>query len=907
MKKLFVFVLMVAMVIACGPKEDPEIAVTGVSLSRSAVTLEVGGTSNLTATVQPSNATNKAVSWSTSNQSVATVKNGTVTAVAEGTATITATAGGKSATCSVTVNKKVVAITSVVLDKAEVELEPGGTVTLTASVKPDDATDKSVTWTTSDASIVTVENGTVTAVAEGSVTITAKAGDKEAICQVTVKKSEEERIKTALMKIYDAMDGPNWRITGKWDTSKGLYSWQGVDWNETTRELKLIFNGDFGLKGEFPDCFDELTSLVRFFVQDEPGVTGTLPPSFQKLKNLGELVINGTSMTSLPDIFSGMPLWSVFIGSNPMTGSLPESLGESDGYLGERSEGHYPSLRIENNDFTGDVPESWLRLSSRVIIYTHKLSGQIPDYFYTADDPGYWINSYINHGFVMGDDDYRKIYPFVVKDRDIPGFWPKREIKDLITGKPIPYDDIVSNNKATVMYRWGSWCPYSAALLPQLKRMHEKYHDAGLEVIMRPAWGDDKGENLFRDYIMDNGYDIWYNFSSKSADISFSEEAALGNGAMPFANVIDNKGNIIFSTSHDVSDPSRGRFNHIPFFDLIPFLEGIFGPLEDDEVYSSTDYSQDGNVKSLQTAKEGKGINIVFMGDAYTDKDIKDGSYINLMRSAMEEFFKIEPYKTFRDRFNVYAVNVVSKNGRTGEGYSTALGAKAVGTSISINTAGEDKSFEYALKVPGIKDKKNLLICVLVNSSSLRGITSMIESLQSGVAWCSSGSNVPEAFGALVRHEAGGHGFAFLGDEYSTSSGTPGKALIDEYNRLYSKYGWYSNLDFTNDPSKVKWNYFLTDERYKDQVGIFEGAGGPFSTGIYRPSEDSIMNHNVEYYNAPSRWAIYKRIMELSGEEASFEKFLEYDAVNRDKKQSSAPRTRSIVEWEPDAPPVVRP
>ena len=91
MKKLFVFLLTVAMVIACGPKEDPEIAVTGVSLSPTTVTLDVGGTSNLTATVQPSNATNKSVNWSTSNQSVATVNNGTVTAVGEGTATITAT------------------------------------------------------------------------------------------------------------------------------------------------------------------------------------------------------------------------------------------------------------------------------------------------------------------------------------------------------------------------------------------------------------------------------------------------------------------------------------------------------------------------------------------------------------------------------------------------------------------------------------------------------------------------------------------------------------------------------------------------------------------------------------------------------------------------------------------------
>jgi thiol-disulfide isomerase/thioredoxin len=69
-----------------------------------------------------------------------------------------------------------------------------------------------------------------------------------------------------------------------------------------------------------------------------------------------------------------------------------------------------------------------------------------------------------------------------------------RDIKDLITGETIPYKDIIAKNKATVIYRWGSWCTYSAALLPQLRRMHEKYHAAGLEVIMRTAWGDPEGE-----------------------------------------------------------------------------------------------------------------------------------------------------------------------------------------------------------------------------------------------------------------------------------------------------------------------------------------------------------------------------------------------------------------------------
>ncbi|MBP5693564.1 MAG: hypothetical protein J6W86_07650, partial [Bacteroidales bacterium] len=127
----------------------------------------------------------------------------------------------------------------------------------------------------------------------------------------------------------------------------------------------------------------------------------------------------------------------------------------------------------------------------------------------------------------------------------------------------------------------------------------------------------------------------------------------------------------------------------------------------------------------------------------------------------------------------------------------------------------------------------------------------------------------------------GGHAFGFLGDEYATNfSASPTQEMIDEYNRLYKAYGWYSNIDFTNDPKKVKWADFLSDSRYKDEVGIYEG-GINLGKGVYRPSQNSMMNQNEEYFNAPSRWAIYKRIMELSGETPSFSKFLEYDAINR--------------------------
>ena len=168
--------------------QNQKVAVSGVSLNKTSVTLTEGESEMLTATVKPDNATDMTVTWTSSDASIAKVENGKVTAVKAGSATITAKAGDKTATCTVTVNKKVVAVTSVALNKTELTLTEGDSETLTATVKPDDATDKTVTWTTSDASIATVDaNGKVTAVKAGLATITAKAGDKSATCKVTVK------------------------------------------------------------------------------------------------------------------------------------------------------------------------------------------------------------------------------------------------------------------------------------------------------------------------------------------------------------------------------------------------------------------------------------------------------------------------------------------------------------------------------------------------------------------------------------------------------------------------------------------------------------------------------------------------------------------------------------------------
>lgn len=166
---------------------DKYVAVEEVTLNHTTVDLVEGDRLTLSATITPANATNKIVAWSSSNTAVASVdKNGEVTAVAAGTANITAKVGGKEATCIINVEKKIVAVSGIMLNHTSDSLAVGKSLTLTATVVPEDATDKSVIWTTSDNTVATVANGLVTAVKAGTVTITATAGDYSAICTIIV-------------------------------------------------------------------------------------------------------------------------------------------------------------------------------------------------------------------------------------------------------------------------------------------------------------------------------------------------------------------------------------------------------------------------------------------------------------------------------------------------------------------------------------------------------------------------------------------------------------------------------------------------------------------------------------------------------------------------------------------------
>lgn len=181
------------LLISCGQEKEP-VSVTGISLSPTLLEIIEGDIRTLSVNISPSNADNKSVSWTSTQPAVASVQEGTVTAHKEGTATIIVTTadGGKTATCTVNVAPSYVAVSEVSLNHSTLELLEGESTTLSATILPEKATNKNVIWTSSDTSVIIVDNGKVTAIKEGTatITVTTEDGNKSATCEVTVLHDE---------------------------------------------------------------------------------------------------------------------------------------------------------------------------------------------------------------------------------------------------------------------------------------------------------------------------------------------------------------------------------------------------------------------------------------------------------------------------------------------------------------------------------------------------------------------------------------------------------------------------------------------------------------------------------------------------------------------------------------------
>lgn len=304
------------------------------------------------------------------------------------------------------------------------------------------------------------------------------------------------------------------------------------------------------------------------------------------------------------------------------------------------------------------------------------------------------------------------------------------------------------------------------------------------------------------------------------------------------------------------------------------------------------EYDEDG-VIPMQQATRGNngGIDIVFVGDGYDAEDIAKGTYFTNMQEEMEYFFAVEPYKTYKDYFNVSAAVAMSYE-------SGVLDSpdKWRNTKFSITYGVSDNG---RLSVPfedigsyiltGVTDcpittenvGRSLIICV-PNSDAYEGLTALYSD-GSAIAVCPmSRMSYPNDARGIIQHEAGGHGWAKLADEYIYHRAYIQNCHciccghVDALEGMHAM-GWGRNLSFNGKYGKVEWKHLIPHANYSDIVDIYEG-GFMHALGVYRSEVNSCMNNNVPYFSTWSRQLAVERIKWAAGETFTFDDFVANDS-----------------------------
>lgn len=300
----------------------------------------------------------------------------------------------------------------------------------------------------------------------------------------------------------------------------------------------------------------------------------------------------------------------------------------------------------------------------------------------------------------------------------------------------------------------------------------------------------------------------------------------------------------------------------------------------------SYDYDED-EVITLQKATRGNGVNLVFLGDGYNNKDIANGTYLKDMKQQMEYFFGVEPYTTYRDYFNVYTAIALSQESGVGTVntlcYNKFETTFTGGASLMCNT---NDVFKYALRMPTVNsgNLNQTLIVLTPNTTDYGGVTSMWADGSAIAITPKSADDYPYDSRGIVQHEAGGHGFGKLGDEYIYHNAFISSCKCfccpheEEFNAAKAN-GWYENLSLTAKMHEVPWSHLIFNDKYSAVVDIYEG-GFMHNRGVFRSELNSCMNNNIPYFSTISREAIVKRIKQYAGETYSFDEFVKNDNPN---------------------------
>lgn len=746
----------------------------------------------------------------------------------------------------------------------------------------------------------------------------------------------EQRVteKNTLIELYNSGEGNQWPdyTSSNWCTDKPVSEWHGVTTNasgfikslqisdyhgilpESLGSLKflekLYVTGQF--TGSLPESLADLKNLEVIHIESqeiisdiyEDGLTASNNFQWEKLANLKELTIRGQNLFgNIPEKigtldkleilnlstnkFSGIiptsicqlqNLKSLNLESNLLSGSIPNEIGNLISLEELNLKGHSTLDRYENlpdytNSFSGSIPSTIGQITNLkyLTLDGNHLSGNIPDEIYDLTN---LVGLDLSFNNLTGQISHKigNLQGLLSLDLgsnmmsgSLPDeLWTLSNLASLCLSSNFERYGVILTNKNE----------FSGELSSQISNLINlrelKIVNCGLSGEI--PLGLTSLKNLYSLKMNNNDFTGCIPDEFKDME-SLSMFWCQGNKLSGYI--------------------SEGFVSTMNQKNMYSSMQWIIGPQQDGytftyDLYESSDYSHHKEVKILNHATKGNGINIVLIGDGFVDTEINNGIYDNVMSLMNEAIFDIEPFRSFREYFNVYQITLVSKNNATsGE------------TVLKIQP---DVMFIYTLDktnllgivdelIPNLKHDDLTISIATPFSSTRRGCCYFVnpESQSStglglGVAITQYTDDI-ESFQSTIRHEVIGHGFGKLGDEYADrgyQSVAPDaeRDLINNYHNL----NWYANIDIVSDPAQILWHRFLELQEYINSgVGIFEG-GDTYANGVWRPTQDSIMkNSSFGIFNAPSREAIFKRINYLAFGDSwvyDFNDFIEWDSKN---------------------------
>lgn len=653
---------------------------------------------------------------------------------------------------------------------------------------------------------------------------------------------------------------------------------------ESLEYIAFSFSSIGAEGGDIEIEFDENGNIISPD-NDVNEISGEIPQSICNLKNLTTFDAGCNKLSgSIPEELWSIPTLTVLqLDGNYLTGELPPAIGNAK---------NLRVLWLQNNHFTGNIPNEICKLTNLEELFLGN-SGAVAG----LGEYGKEQYNLFTGELPTNISDLHKLRQFTAECLQLTGSIPD----GLWNIQTLEWADLsanyfkgklstqIGNAKSLKSLRLGNnnisgYIPNELYQLQNLKVFRIGNYDIFNILIMdnEKQWNTIEGE--ISEEISNLRNLSEFDICNNNITGNFPEYFATNPNMKGYSPIlVYNKMSGVISEDILSSDNWKSWSN--PELHILQQQEGYGFTLS---LYSSTDYSKDGEVITLQQATIGNGIDIVLMGDGYSDRLITNGTYNNTMKLAMEKLFSVEPYKSYREYFNVYAVKVVSANEVYTPGAQTALSCYfGDGTLVGGN---DQQVFNYAQKAITTERMDEALLVVMMNSTNYAGTCYMYNPSTGNYSNGVSISYFPvgadeTALEQIIHHEAAGHGFAKLADEYAYEDmGTVPTDYVAEIKEQQTNWGWWKNVDFTNDPSSIRWSKFINDTRYaNDGLDAYEG-GLTYWTGVWRSTENSIMRYNTGGFNAPSREAIYYRINKLAyGEDwqYDYEKFVEYDAINR--------------------------